>query len=780
MGGNQRGNTFLQKITSNPDDIVFREFLCPDNPDKIFAISSHNSSELWLGTQNKLYRVNLKTGRQKAVNYSGKDASPVIYNLKWQNDNLWIGTGAGLFEYVTRSHKTLKTLQPVSKLFIDKVLVTNAKNNSLETLHPANGQLISLHRNQLPITVNVSDINLRYCKTQIFNYRLLPDNTRWNTLTNSRSIQLLNLSPGNYSLEIKTAAKGKVNNKENILHVPITVIPYWWQSKPAYFAYLLIIVLIIYLIFRFSLKRKMEHQENLRLKEVNHLKSQLYTNITHEFRTPLTVIQVVNSDISNSLSKEEQVRFADKFTMIERNSNKLLHLVKQMLDMSKLEEGKMKLDLIQDDIVSFLQYVLESFQSMADAKKIKLEFYRETDKVVMDYDQDKIFMVATNLLSNAIKFTPKGGKVIFHVKHEKSANGDRLMMKVQDSGIGIQNNNLPRIFDRFYQIDNSLTRKGEGTGIGLALTKEMVELMNGVINVKSTLGEQTEFTVALPVTGKAPMHKAKKPGSRLFKKHPLELDKETTIGSNDLPLALVVEDNPDVAKYIVSCLAGKYRVKLAPDGKQGVDVAVKTIPDIIISDVMMPEKDGFEVCEALKTDERTSHIPIVLLTAKATVNDRIEGLSHGADAYLTKPFNKKELFVRLEQLIKIRKQLQEKYRKVELSITEKSEPEGEERFLKKVIGLIEQQLDNSEFDPAMLASALNMSESQLYRKLKAVSGKSIAVYIRSIRLLSAKKMLETSDKNISEVAFLCGFNNPSWFSRIFKKEFGVSPGTIRK
>jgi YesN/AraC family two-component response regulator len=221
-------------------------------------------------------------------------------------------------------------------------------------------------------------------------------------------------------------------------------------------------------------------------------------------------------------------------------------------------------------------------------------------------------------------------------------------------------------------------------------------------------------------------------------------------------------------------------VKWAPDGEQGISTAIEAIPDIIISDVMMPGKDGFEVCETLKQDERTSHIPIILLTAKATDNDRIEGLSHGADAYLIKPFNKKELFVRLEQLIKIRKQLQKKYSKVDIGITRKTVPSGEERFLKKAVEIIENHLDNPKLNTAMLAENLNMSESQLYRKLKALGQKSTSLFIRGIRLSAARKLLETGDMNISEVAYACGFNDPAWFSRIFKKEFGISPSEVRK
>ena len=257
-------------------------------------------------------------------------------------------------------------------------------------------------------------------------------------------------------------------------------------------------------------------------------------------------------------------------------------------------------------------------------------------------------------------------------------------------------------------------------------------------------------------------------------------EEQSLIKNKELPLALVLEDNRDVAKYIVSCLAGKYHVKWAPDGKQGIDAAIEIIPDIIISDVMMPEKDGFEVTETLKQDERTSHIPIVLLTARVTDDDRIKGLSHGADAYLTKPFNKQELFVRLEQLIKIRRNLQEKYSKVEIKLAEKEKPAGEEKFLKKAITIIEKNLDNSEFNGTLLAAELNLSESQLYRKLKAVSNKSTALFIRGIRLSAAKEMLTITDNNVSQIAYLCGFNNPAWFSSAFKEVYGVSPSDYKR
>jgi len=815
--------TFNDKKSNNADfsRLMINDSVVLDKP-VVYTLLKDKEGGIWIGTTGGIYYL-----KNKSLQYfSVKEGLPdnVIYAiLEDFQGNIWISTNKGLSRFdreaetFTNYHQAdglsseeydlhakfidkngilyfggidgityfnpgkLPSVKPANKLYIDNIQITNIDENSVETVYLENNQRLSVKQKQFPVTINFSDINLKYYKNTTFAYRLLPDNTRWNMIKDKRFIQLMNLSPDDYTLEIQEVGKDNRLGGDRLLRIPITVVPLWWQSKFAYWAYVFLIMFVVYRIFRFSLKRKIEHQENLKLKELNNIKSRLYTNITHEFRTPLTVIKGMTGEMRYSLTYDEQKHCDDKLEMIERNSDKLLHLVKQMLDMSKIEEGKMKLDLIQDDIVSYLQYVLESFQSMADSRNIKLVFYHETDKVVMDYDQDKIFMIASNLLSNAIKFTPGGGKVIFHVKREQDKENDNLVIKVQDSGIGIEEEHLQQIFDRFYQIDNSSTRQGEGTGIGLALTKELVEMMKGEIIVKSIPGESTEFRVTIPVTNNAKLQKNKPVETKQTEPENgtvelvIEEEKE-----NGLPLALIVEDNPDVAKYIISCLKGKYRVKWSPDGGQGIDAAIAFIPDIIISDVMMPVKDGFEVCETLKQDERTSHIPIVMLTAKATDNDRIEGLSHGADAYLTKPFNKQELFVRLEQLIKIRKQLQEKYSRVEISITEKAEPSVEEKFLIKVIGIIEKNIDNSKLDSEMLAEGLSLSESQLYRKVKAVSGKSVSRFIREIRLSAAKKLIETTTLNISQIAYQCGFNDPAWFSRIFKKEFGESPGKFRK
>ncbi len=712
-------------------------------------------------------------GLVKYSKWENRDPTMPGKLYKLSDGRMVIGYRRGLgFFFPDSLHKAKEEFRP----YISALKISGKEYPLGETLNFSKEIVLNHTRNSL--TFDYSALAPENGKDIRFYHRLSDVDRGW-VASNNRSVNYSGLRPGHYRFKVKaesTSSPGMV--RETTLGFVIR--PPWWSTWWAVALYLLGFVSILYSIYRYQLSRVLAQKEAERLREVDKLKSRLYANITHEFRTPLTVIRGMADEMIGSMNVREQKRFSEKLEMIERNSDKLLHLVQQMLDMSKIEDGKMKLNLIRDNIVSYLQYVLESFQSMADSKNVKLVFYHETDRIIMDYDQDKIFVIASNLLSNAIKFTPMGGKVIFHVKKEKQHEKDYLIIKVQDSGIGIKEEHLDRIFDRFYQVDNSEARKNEGTGIGLALTKELVELMKGQIIVKSTPGEITEFCVSIPVTTNAPLQKAKPIVTRREGKHLTAIEVVSDTGDKNLPLALVVEDNPDVARYIISCLAGRYCVKWSPDGEQGIATAIEVIPDIIISDVMMPGKDGFEVCEILKNDERTSHIPVILLTAKATEKDRIEGLSHGADAYLTKPFNKKELFVRLEQLIKIRKQLQKKYSKVDIGITRKALPTGEERFLKKAVEVIEKHLDDPKLNATLLAESLNMSESQLYRKLKALGRKSTALFIRGIRLSAARRLLEESDMNISQVAYACGFNDPAWFSRVFKEEFGVPPSEMRK
>ncbi len=518
----------------------------------------------------------------------------------------------------------------------------------------------------------------------------------------------------------------------------------------------------------------------VRLQELDTFKSRLYTNITHEFRTPLTVIL----GMAQQASEKPQESLQEGMTLITRNGQNLLNLVNQILDLSKLESGNLSLHYQQGDVVNFVEYILESLHSLAQSKGVQMHFLSDMEVLTIDFDQTRLQQVVTNLLSNAIKFTPKGGHIYLSLHTQKEA----LVLKVKDNGAGIPPDKLPLIFDRFYQVDDTATRHGEGTGIGLTLTKELVELMGGKITVQSPApdGVGTEFSVSLPIHQNAEMGPAKLPAPLMTA--PSFSDEmaatqttESPLSPNpDLPLLLLIEDNTDVAMYIKACLEGRYTIEWAANGAIGIERALETIPDIIISDVMMPEKDGYEVCQTLKNDERTSHVPIVLLTAKADVQSKLEGLGVGADAYLSKPFLKEELFIRLEKLVELRRRLQEKYAGKDFVAFSREAPapamsSPDDVFLKRATSFILADLDDAEFGNEELARKMIMSESSLNRKMKALTDKTLSLFIRSVRLQQGKILLQTTDLNISEIAYSVGFTDPAYFSRIFSQEFGAAP-----
>jgi len=395
-------------------------------------------------------------------------------------------------------------------------------------------------------------------------------------------------------------------------------------------------------------------QMNNRLKALDASKSRLYTNITHEFRTPLTVILGTASELEAIQTPNSET--AKHLGLIRRNGKSLLELINQILDLSKLEDNQLKVNYTQNNIVKYVRYITESFHSLANSQNVLLRVHTSRDDILMDYDSEKIRQILSNLLSNAIKYTPSSGKVSVFISEEKTVTTKDLILKVVDTGTGIPAKDLPHIFDRFYQSDDSAYG---GTGIGLALAKELVKLLKGSIEVESEPDKGSTFTVRLPITQQSKKQEITPIDAPL--KHTPYPNRTATMNvlqDKELPRLLIIEDNADVVEYLTGVLETYYHLEYAYNGKIGIEKALEIVPDIIISDVMMPEKDGFEVCETLKNDERTSHIPIVLLTAKADVESRVAGLRRGADDYLQKPFERRELLATLTNLLEIRKKLQ--------------------------------------------------------------------------------------------------------------------------
>ena len=599
----------------------------------------------------------------------------------------------------------------------------------------------------------------------------------WRMVGNAREATYTNLAPGDYRFKVKCWNRHGLEGEPIFLN--ITVLPPWYRTGWAYLLWGLLLLALLYALYKFQLNRRLAQAKVEQEREINILRSRLYTNITHEFRTPLSIIL----GMVNQINRDPQGWLGEGLSKIRQYSFQLLRLVNQLLDLSKLEADKLPVNMVQQDIVPFLKYLVESFGSYAQAEGVDLQLDVQPDELVMDYDAEKATTIVSNLLSNAIKFTPEGGRVEVRV----SATEEALQLQVADTGRGIPKAELRHIFDRFYQVDDSSTRQGEGTGIGLALTKELVKLLGGSIEVQSEVGKGTVFSVSLPISREAEVAAvSSKPTDEaaLFTPGAEGLANaakaSASAAAEEKPLLLIVEDNRDVIDYLALFLSDEYQIQTAGNGAIGIEKAQELVPDLIVSDVMMPEKDGFQLCDNLKNDVRTSHIPIVLLTAKSDVSSRIAGLKRGADAYLPKPFDEQELRVQLQNLLQQRRLLQERYREG-WSITEDSPPDIqiEHAFLKQLREVVEAHIDQDIRIP-WLAQQVHLGRTQLSRKTNALIGKTPTAFVREIRIEHSKRLLRQTDKLVSEVAYAVGYNDPAFFSRVFGDEVGVPPKEWRE
>jgi signal transduction histidine kinase/AraC-like DNA-binding protein/ligand-binding sensor domain-containing protein len=734
-----------------------------------------NDSILWT-TGNSLGMLNINTATHSSVNLNSVSSQLKIRGpvLAYGETDYIIGCENGVAFYDLTDQEAFHEI-PIPYI---KSISGNGKQlyqgNKIKTKN------LTFNSGTNHLVIDVSSLGFHSPDQIHYEYKI---QDHWISLGSSNEINFTNLSQGEYSFSLKACNSSGLCNEIPVAYT-FNILAHWYKSWWAYVLYGILFWTIAALLYQFDRHKRKAIADKKKAIEYQVIKSHMYENISHELRTPLTVILGMADTLKANIRSASIGDSQKLLEMIDSNGKKLLQLVNEMLDLTKLESGYMELDLIQADVISFLKYLTESFQSLADQKGINLIIYSEINYLEMDFDSNKLGSIVSNLLSNAIKFTPGNGKIILHIHSNQEKEIDSLYVKVQDSGPGLSEENVLHIFDKFYQANNLSSKDRLGTGIGLSLTKELVILMGGKINVKSTIGKGSTFSFYIPITKNAP----KRELSQIPFVSPILKQKHKTGNQNilkdsesKLPLALIIEDNPDVVYYLKTCLKGKYDTIHAIDGIQGIEMAVNRVPDIIISDVMMPGKDGFEVCATLKADEVTNHIPIILLTAKATKEDRLEGLSHGADAYLSKPFEKAELYTRLDQLVAIRKTILQKFEKIGINQLMKKRVESlESKFLQNAISIIHDHLSDHSFGASQLAQKLQLSESQVYRKLKAITGKSTAVFIRFIRLEKGKELIQITDKNISEVAYEVGFEDPSWFSRAFKEEYGSAPSFVRK
>ena len=662
----------------NPVDRTFIQYT------KKEGLPSNDGLDIVEG-ENGIYWVNTRIGPAKFDTETGKILPVGLpkrrYNtgiFKASNNQIYLGSNNGLFSF--SPDKILGNPYP-PQVILESILVTGKSVNLLNS--KSNNSEILLSHRQNDLTFEYAGLHYSDPAKNQYQYMLEPYDTNWVETGVQNTTRYINLDPGKYTFRVIASNSDGIWDKKGTF-INIIIKKPWWQTYLAYMVYILFCFSLIYSLRRYEMSRqklkynlKVGNLETEKLKEVGQIKSRFFANISHEFRTPLTLIFGPAMDIKENSNEESTKNNAG---IIQKNAAKLYGLVNQLLDLSKLEVGKMELETSEQNIIPLLKGIVLSFTSLAERKKIILKFDTEEENINVYIDKDKIEKIITNILSNAFKFTPEGGEIHFKVlKLER-----KIEISVKDTGIGIPEERIKKIFDRFYQVDASSTREGEGTGIGLALTKELVELHKGFIRVESKEGKGTTFKIKLPL-GKEHLKR-----EEIVTKEKQE-ETETTIENSDKikwiempkeksvinglidtdmsgeeeakPLLLVVEDNFDVRSYIISHLEEEYKIHEAIDGADGFTKSVDLFPDLIISDVMMPKMDGFQLCEKLKSDERTSHIPIILLTAKATSENKIEGYETGADDYIMKPFNAKELQVRIKNLINQREQLRNHFKR---------------------------------------------------------------------------------------------------------------------
>ena len=838
----------------------------------VYAVLEDEKGYLWLGGQNGISRVKKKE-LEDFSNGLIDQVQPDSYNEKdgmksrWCNDagcktrdgRFWFPTSKGV-TMIDPNHIKKNTLPP--SLIIETLIVDGESVNIHANAWKKKPVELAPGKKRVEIYYTaVSFINPQKIK---FKSMLKGYDSDWVDMGDARSTNYTGLSPGHYTFKMMACnADGVWNEKEASFSFYLK--PYFYQTSWFYLLIVLFVLLVTFSLYRFRIRQlktrekelsalvesrtmdlkernielenaqhKLRHSKELieaknlqlekqseKLQEMDQVKSRFFANISHEFRTPLTLIMgPLEQMISGSKDKEQE----KNLNLMLRNSQRLLGLINQLLELSKFESGKMKLEACQQNIIPFLKGIVASFEPVAAKNELDLTFHIENEDDVEEenitfyFDPGKLEEVIFNLLSNAIKFTPPGGKINVTIKRnrteEKTFPSGSADILICDTGPGIPRDQLAHIFDRFYQSDSTYEHHPKGSGIGLTIAKEIVELHHGRINAHSTEGKGTEFLIRLPM-GKVhlkPDEIVQLPEPPFPRKRPSEIpalymtDKEPGVPTDvkvepadskktaeatmeeDIDLLkpgkdiiLVVEDSADVRDYIRGSLEPIYKVEEAKEGGEGIQKAQEIIPDLIISDIIMPEVDGYELCRILKNDIKTSHVPIILLTAKAAEESIIQGLETGADDYITKPFSTKILGARIKNLIELRRQLQQTlHREMTLQPAKIIVSKIDTEFLNDLQTVINKNLSDPEFNVEVLCRKLYMSRTSLYRKVLALSGETPTEYIRSCRLKRAAQLLKSNFGTVLEVAFEVGFSNSSYFIKCFKEKFHQLPSTYKE
>lgn len=684
------------------------------------------------------------------------------------------------------------------------VKITGFKINQKSNKGGYGLQLLKMNEHTETITLNHAQsrlfsieytaLNFTAPEKNSFAFRLdgFDQDGEWLQAGNTRTATYTNLNEDTYTFRVKAANNDGVWN-EIPATLKIKILPPIWRTWYAYLVYALMIAGITLSMRRFTIERihlkndiRLKELERQKNEEINQAKLMFFTSISHEFKTPLTLIIGPLKKLMDDFRDNEEIRFYH--SLMYRNAKRLLHLINQLMDFRKIENGNQKIKLQRGDIVEFVQSIMTNFNSLSLQKQIKLNLESNKKEIDMVFDHDIIDKVIYNLLSNAFKFTSAQGRI--SVKITESDNN--LKIAVKDTGTGITKEMLPFVFDRYFHLDQSAKQQYNnetGTGIGLALSYELIRMHHGTIEVSSSPGTGSEFTVSLPTSLEEYNNE------EIDNMQPLEFGLRTQVEDyndgefftyeadswsfseeNDKrPMLLLVEDNAELRAFLKQYLHNQYRVLEAVNGEEGLKKATKYIPDMVISDIMMPVMDGIELCEELKNNVTTNHIPLILLTAKSTDENKIEGLKAGADDYINKPFQVQALELKIKNLIDRQKSMQKKYGDQLFKIAADDLPSAEDRFIADVKSIIENHFSDADFDVNTFAREINMSRSVLYRKFKAVTGQSVNELISDIRLRKAAELLKNKSLSISDVAYAVGFSDPQYFSKCFRKKYNATP-----
>ncbi|WP_332368455.1 ATP-binding protein [Spirosoma telluris] len=748
----------------------------------VVGITSDNAGMIWFSTDKGLSKLDPRT--KSIRNYelnSGLPSNDFLENAVFRKNNqLFFGSLNGAVQFNPDSIRDDTKPFPV---YITKL-------NVLDKARPLTSNPVVLHHDENFLSFEFAALAYVLPEQNQYAYQLIGVDKNWVQNGNRHVANYTNLSPGSYTFQVKAANSDGIWSAKGA-SIQLVILPPWWATWWAYSIYALLVGGAIWGYIRFYTNRIRQQQElefNRReaeqLKAVDELKTRFFSNITHELRTPLSLI----------ISPVEKLLAGHQFdpstnqtlALVQRNANQLLRLINQLLDLSKLEANRMTVSLMRGEVPQFVYQVVESFRQAAEQKGVALVYTAEEFPPEHLFDADKWEKILTNLLSNALKFTAQGGSIkvtLTSVLSPVIKEVSSVQINIADSGIGISPQSLPHIFDRFYQVDYSLTRAYEGTGIGLSLVKELVELLGGTISVDSQLGVGTTFMVTLPVQPLSASTNAPKMRLSANKHTTIEQLPASTsrLNSNQppkheqTPRLLIVEDNSELREFLTMELSAFYHVQNAANGEAGWKLAQEELPDIVISDLMMPKLDGYELTRLIKSHPDTDHIAVVILTAKAAHHSRIEGLQEGADDYLAKPFHLDELHLRLHNLITRQQRIRDQYRR-QFTLPDSPTPLDitKDPFLRRVYELLDNHLDNPSLNVDWLADQLAMSRKTLYRKIHSLIQLAPNELIRQYRLRKAIDLLRAG-RNVAETTYLVGFKSPSHFTIVFKEFYQKTP-----